>query len=222
MLITLEGIEGAGKTSQLAGIARFLEERGHRCVVTREPGDTPIGRKIRAILLDPENRELVPLSELFLYAADRAQHLAERVLPALAEGKTVICDRFHDATRVYQGAARGIDGDLIDRLNAMVLGDLRPDLTLLFDLPPEVGLARAWKQLGEGERDDRESRFEAEALSFHEKIRAGYLDLAGREPDRFRIVRADEELAAVEAQVLAILAEAIPEKGDRHGGGGSL
>ena len=210
MFITLEGIEGAGKTSQIREIARFLEGRGHECLITREPGDTPIGRKIRSILLDPENKALTSMAELFLYAADRAQHLEERVLPALAAGKTVISDRFHDATRVYQGAARGIDTALIDRINRLVLGDLVPDLTLLFDLPPETGLARAWKQLGDGERDDRESRFEAEALSFHEKVRAGYLRLAESEPARFRVVHAEKGLSEVTEQVLAILGREIP------------
>lgn len=210
MFITLEGIEGAGKTTQIHGIARYLEDRGHQCLITREPGDTPIGRKIRGILLDPENKGLTPMAELFLYAADRAQHLKERVLPALADGKTVICDRFADATRVYQGAARGIDTAVIDGVNRLVLGDLSPDLTLLFDLSPEIGLARAWKQLDDGERDGRESRFEAEALSFHEKIRAGYLLLAEQEPERFRIVDAEKSPGEVRQQVLNIMAGRIP------------
>lgn len=205
MLITLEGIEGSGKSTQMKRIAAHVEARGRRCLLTREPGDTPIGKKIRAILLDPENRELCSLSELFLYAADRAQHLEERVLPALAAGCVVVSDRFFDATTAYQGHARGLDLGLIESIHAMVLKGLRPDLTLLLDLPPEVGLGRALSALRAGDRTVSESRFEEEALAFHARVRQGYLALAAGEPDRFVVVDAARPVDEVTVAVLAAI-----------------
>ncbi|BCS96591.1 thymidylate kinase [Desulfoluna limicola] len=209
MLITLEGIEGSGKSTQMKRIAAHLEKKGRRCVLTREPGDTSIGKKIRAILLDPENRELTSLAELFLYAADRAQHLGERVRPCLAAGDVVVSDRFFDATTAYQGYARGLDLEVIEKIHAMVLKDLRPDLTLLLDLPPEVGLKRAISAIESGDRTVAESRFENEALVFHEKVRQGYLALAAKEPGRFVLVDAtltpdevtEEILVAIDARL---------------------
>lgn len=192
MFITLEGIEGSGKTTQLERLAGLLVKNGYATVVTREPGDTSIGKKIRNILLDPENNGMSDLCELFLYGADRAQHLSEVVLPALSSGKTVVCDRFTDATTVYQGAARGISKDLIETIHSVVVKDLRPDLTILFDLDPEIGLARTEKALEEGDRSFDESRFEREALDFHRRVREGYLALAGKEQDRFLVVDAGQ------------------------------
>jgi len=190
MLITLEGIEGSGKSTQMKRITDHLEKKGRRCVTTREPGDTAIGKKIRAILLDPENSELTSLAELFLYAADRAQHLGQRVLPCLSAGYVVVSDRFFDATTAYQGYARGLDLEVIETIHTLVLKGLRPDLTLLLDLPPEVGLRRALSALEAGDRTVDESRFEQEALAFHEKVRAGYLAIAHREPERFVVIDA--------------------------------
>ena len=192
MFITFEGIEGSGKTTQIHHTRIFLESMGYICVTTREPGDTRIGQQIRKILLDPENRELVPQAELFLYAADRAQHIRERILPALHAGHTVICDRFADATTVYQGYARGIDLQIINDLHRQVLGDLKPDVTYLFDLDPHMGLERAWNAIRGGGRNSDESRFEQETLAFHDKVRKGYLDLAEKEPHR--IVMLDASL----------------------------
>lgn len=209
MFITLEGGEGSGKTSQIKKIENYFNGRGFETMVTREPGDTPIGKKIRAILLDPESRDLTPMAELMLYAADRAQHVEERILPALADGKVVICDRFFDATTVYQGAARGIDMDVIRRLHKIVLGALKPDLTLLLDVDPEVGLSRAWKDVEGGRRDNSESRFEMEALAFHHKVRQGYLDLAAEESERFQVVDAGRNAGEVEQAILAILKKRI-------------
>jgi dTMP kinase len=206
MFITLEGIEGSGKTTQLPHMVAYLRQAGHRCIVTREPGGTRIGRKIRAILLDPENSGLDSTAELLLYTADRAQHLAECVRPALAAGQTVLCDRYFDATRVYQGVARGLDSALVNHLHDLALGGLLPDLTFLLDLPAEVGLARALKQIAAGARSGRETRFEQEALQFHEKVRAGYLALAGREPGRIRVIDADRSEAEVRRDMLAVLA----------------
>lgn len=190
MFITLEGIEGSGKTTQLKRLAGLLVKNGYTTVVTREPGDTSIGKKIRSILLSPENRGMSDLCELFLYGADRAQHLAEVIIPALSSGKTVVCDRFTDATTVYQGAARGISKELIDIIHSVVVKDLKPDLTILFDLDPATGLARTEKALAAGARSVDESRFEMETLEFHRRVREGYLALAAAERDRFLVVDA--------------------------------
>ncbi len=212
MFITLEGIEGSGKTTQVTHIVHFMEQNKINCVVTREPGGTLIGEKIRTILLDPENRDLDSVSELLLYAADRAQHVKTKVLPLLLSGKTVICDRFFDATIAYQGFARGLDMELINRLNSIVLDDLRPDMTILFDLPASTGLERAWKQLNVGARASTESRFEKETLEFHKKVRAGYLKLADREPNRFRIVDASMDEIQVKDKIFEILSRHLENK----------
>jgi len=188
MFITLEGIEGCGKTTQIQLLSTFFKNRGHSCVLTREPGGTALGEKIRAILLDPASTELVPTAELLLYMADRAQHINSLIKPCLAEGKVVLCDRYFDATVVYQGFARGLDTEIICDLHRLIFDDLKPDITFLLDLAPQIGLARAWKQLDNGTRSDTESRFEAETISFHEKVRAGYLELARRQPERIRVV----------------------------------
>ena len=215
MFITLEGIEGSGKTTQIKHITDYLNQLGVPCIITREPGDTHIGKKIRSILLDPENKGLDPLSELFLYAADRAQHLKERIRPALEDGKTVVCDRFFDATTAYQGFARGIDLDTINRIHQLVLGDLKPDLTILFDMSPEEGLQRAWKQVHEGSRTTAETRFENEEISFHNKVRSGYLELARSEPERFRIVDASKSAEQVREKIIILIDEAISKRSDK-------
>lgn len=205
MFITIEGIEGSGKTTQIKNIVEFLESKGYDCVVTREPGGTKIGEKIRSILLDPENRDMEPVCELLLYCSDRAQHIKELINPALSEGKTIICDRFFDATLVYQGYARGLDIDLITGLHKMTVDGLKPDITILLDLLPEIGLSRAWKQINNGSRSGEETRFEKETLSFHEKIRAGYLELARLEPKRFRIIDASKSENQVKQQIINAL-----------------
>jgi dTMP kinase len=190
MFITFEGIEGAGKTTQIRYLSEYLSNQGYDCLITREPGGTEIGRQIRAILLDPDNDDLDPMTELLLYMADRIQHVRRVVLPALRDGKTVLCDRYVDATIVYQGVARGLDIERIRELHQILLDNLKPDMTFLFDLPPEIGLSRAWRQIKNGTRTKDETRFEKERLCFHEKVREGYLSLAGMEPSRFRIINA--------------------------------
>jgi dTMP kinase len=190
MFITLEGIEGSGKTTQIGRLVEFLEDRGSECVTTRQPGGTRIGETIRSILLDPANSALEPMTELLLYMADRSQHIYELIRPCLKAGKTVVCDRYFDATVVYQGFARGLNIELIQQLHQILFDDLKPDITLLLDLAPQIGLQRAWQQLNTGQRSEHESRFEAETVAFHEKVRAGYLELARLEPGRFRIVDA--------------------------------
>jgi len=159
-------------------------------VMTRQPGGTLIGENIRAILLDPASTALEPMTELLLYLADRCQHIYELIRPCLDAGKAVVCDRYFDATVVYQGFARGLNIELIQKLHQILFDDLKPDMTLLLDLAPEVGLKRAWQQLNNGQRSGHESRFEAETLAFHEKVRAGYLELARLEPERFQIINA--------------------------------
>ncbi len=202
MLITLEGIEGSGKTTQINYIAGYLKDLGHECVITKEPGGTEIGGKIRSILLDPANKIIHPLTELLLYAADRVQHIKEFIAPALEDGKIVICDRFHDSTTVYQGFTRGVDLGLIHQLNKLVLDGVEPDITFVLDLPPEVGLERAWKQINNGSRSDMETRFENEKLDFHKNIRKGYLKLAKSEPDRFVVIDASVEAVDVREAII--------------------
>ena len=202
MFITLEGIEGSGKTTQIRHIAQFLKQRGLTCLLTREPGATRVGKSIRAILLDPQNKHLHPHTELLLYMSDRLQHVKEIISPALLMGKTVLCDRFYDATVVYQGFARGIDIQMIHTLHKMLLDGIQPDITFLLDLPPEEGLARAWKQIENGSRTDTETRFERETLRFHQRVRQGYLELAHQEPNRFRIIDAMHTEADVKHAIL--------------------
>ncbi len=189
LFITLEGVEGSGKTTQIPRLAEFLESRGMECVRTREPGGTAIGARLRAVLLDPGNHHLHPLCELLLYEADRVQHVAEVIVPNLSAGRAVVCDRFFDATTVYQGYARRLSRERIQDLHDWLFAGLVPDLTLIFDLPAEVGLSRARARLADD--GTGEGRFEEEQLKFHERVRAGYLDLARENPGRFRVVDAD-------------------------------
>lgn len=201
MLITLEGGEGAGKTTQILHLAEWFQRRGTNCLLTREPGGTPLGKSIRALLLNPENQGMAPETELMLYMADRAEHVHHVISPALAAGRTVLCDRFFDATLVYQGFARGLPTERLLQLHHLVLGGLRPRLTLLLDLPAEVGLARARGQLAKGARAPAESRFEREAIGFHRRVREGYLSLARQEPDRFCIIDAGRGEERVQADI---------------------
>lgn len=205
MFITLEGIEGSGKTTALTGLVAFLEKRGHVCQVTREPGGTPFGRRLRGILLDPDIGHLDPRAELLLYCADRVQHVHAVVQPALAADRIVVCDRFLDATLAYQGGARGLGMDLIRAVHRLMLPPLMPNLTFLFDLDPRIGLARARAALAGGQRQRGESRFEDEALAFHEAVRRNYLALARMEPDRFVVVDAAASPREVLHQMTAAL-----------------
>ncbi len=211
MFITFEGIEGAGKTTQIVQAADWLRNRGYDCLVTREPGSTEIGAKIRAILLDPANRALDHRAELLLYMADRAHHIGTVVKPALEAGKTVLCDRYFDATLAYQGYARGLDISLLKSLHRLALDDFMPDLTLLLDLSPETGLSRAWQAVESGARNLSETRFEEEKLDFHRKVRNGYLDIARKEPARFRIIDASLTPDQVCREILEALQPCFPE-----------
>jgi dTMP kinase len=197
VFITFEGIEGCGKSTQAKRLGKTLDRMGIAHVMTLEPGGTAIGRKMRRMLLDSRNKALTPLAELMLYAADRAQHVEEVIKPALRGGMWVICDRFSDATVVYQGTARGQDAKLIRFLNNLVTDGIRPDLTFLLECPVEVGLRRALGRNMKGQ-----DRFEKEALSFHHKVRSGYLDLARRNKKRFVILDAAASRKELEVQIL--------------------
>ena len=189
MFITFEGIEGCGKSTQVGRLADRLDDLEVPYTLTLEPGGTKIGQNIRQILLDSRNQDLSPLAELFLYAADRAQHVVEVVKPALEQGKWVLCDRFSDATVAYQGFARRQDMDLITLINRKVCRGIEPDVTFLLDCPVEIGLRRA---LSRNKRNhiEAQGRFEREKEAFHQAVREGYLTLAKEESKRFVIVDA--------------------------------
>lgn len=191
--VTFEGIEGCGKTTQIRHLTARLEGKRLPFLLTREPGGTEIGDKIRQILLSSENSRMEPVTEFFLYVAARAQHIAQIVLPALREGKTVLCDRFTDATLAYQGNGRGLNIAWLEEIHDRFLQGLKPDLTFLLDLPVEEGLRRAWQRMEN--QALKEDRFEKEALAFHQRVREGYLLLARREPDRIVVLdgRKDEQ-----------------------------
>ena len=193
--ITLEGGEGVGKSSNLEFIRALLEAAGKTVIVTREPGGTPLGEQVRALLLDHRHDGMSADAELLLMFAARAEHLAQIVRPALAEGKWVVCDRFTDATYAYQGGGRGIAAERIAALEEWVQGALRPDLTLLLDAPVAVGMARAGRRAGGADR------FEQEQTAFFERVRATYLERARRFPQCYRVIDAGEELVAVREQL---------------------
>jgi dTMP kinase len=200
--ITIEGGEGAGKSTMMDRVADWLESRGHVVVRTREPGGTELAESLRTILLDRNNDSLCSLTELLLMFASRAQHLAEVIRPALARGETVLCDRFTDATWAYQGGGRQVPGEEIAALEQLVHGDLQPDLTLLLDLPVATGMKRA------SLRSDYD-RFEAESLAFFERVRSAYLARAGEQSQRFEVIDASQEIEAVWEQIAAVLQQRI-------------
>jgi dTMP kinase len=189
-LITFEGIDGCGKTTQIRLLGKYLTERGIDFISTREPGGTDLGREIRSALLDGAKGSVEPAAELLLYAADRAQHVRQVVLPSLAAGITVLSDRFYDATTVYQGYARGFDLGLVRQLNEFAAGGVKPDLTLLFDLDVEAALSRMRKRLDETTGISAPDRLDLEPLEFHRRVRQAYLEIAALEPQRFRIIPA--------------------------------
>jgi dTMP kinase len=199
--ITLEGIEGAGKSTVAKYVGDWLAGQGIPVRLTREPGGTPLAERVRGIVLERGTEQVSAVTETLLMFAARALHVENVIAPSLRAGEWVVCDRFTDATRAYQGCGRGVDAALIDSLARAVHPQLTPDCTLLLDLPVAAGLARA-RERGGGSAD----RFEAETVSFFEKVRAGYLTLAGREPVRIRVIDAAAPLAEVQRQVAAILA----------------
>ena len=199
MFITFEGPEVAGKTTILAKIATRLKEL-EEILVTREPGGIKIAEKIRAVILDPEHVEMNERTEALLYAAARSQHYFERVAPALQQHKIVLCDRFIDSSLAYQGYARGLGIEEVLEINQFAIGHIMPDITILFDIEPKVGLARI------AANDGREvNRLDKESLAFHEKVREGYKKVAEMYPERTIIIDADDEISAVEEKVWQVL-----------------
>lgn len=192
--ITVEGIEGTGKSTNIGFLTSLIEANGFEVVCTREPGGTPMAEKIRQLLLDHGQEPLPEIAELLLFFASRSLHLCNAILPALNEGKWVVCDRFTDASRAYQGSGRGLDLDRIERLAEWVQEGLEPDITILLDAPAEIGMQRAT------ERGDAD-RMDSEELSFYQRVRTGYLTLADMHPGRFAVIDASQSLDQVQASI---------------------
>lgn len=202
MFITFEGTEGSGKTTVLREITKRLQEG--RYITTREPGGVPIAEAIRSVILDERSTAMDEWTEAYLYTAARRQHLIERVIPALNEGKIVLCDRFIDSSLAYQGYARGLGIDTVESINRIVIGTYMPDLTIYFDVPPEVGLQRIFKN-----RSDEVNRFDQESLNFHKKVYEGYTKVRERFPERIRTVDASQSIEQVIEEVWKIVEDAI-------------
>ena len=201
--ISLEGPEGAGKTTQLKLLTTFLREEGIEHVITRDPGGTSLGKPIRRILLSTES-VISPIAELLLYEADRSQNVSEIIMPALQAGKLVLCDRYIHSTLAYQGYGRKIDFELINTLNRIATGGLLPEMTILFDIESSSGLAR----LHPGGHD----RLEREALEFHQSVRGGYLELSRQEPSRWRVIDAGAAMSKVQDELRKLVLEAVRGK----------
>jgi dTMP kinase len=199
-LITVEGGEGAGKSSNLAYVQTLIEAAGKAVLFTREPGGTPLGESIRELLLGHQHTGMAEETELLLMFAARAEHLQRKIVPALEAGTWVLCDRFTDASYAYQGAGRGIAQQRIEVLENYVQGSLRPDLTLLLDLPVETGLQRAGKR-------SSPDRFESETWDFFEKVRQGYLSRAAKEPERIKVIDASPTLEQVQQQIAQVIGD---------------
>jgi len=209
MFITFEGIEGSGKSLQIARAHAYLQRKGFPCLLTREPGGTDFGLALRKVLLSADGSRREPWCELLLYLADRYQHLKELIEPALKRDLVVLCDRYQDATRAYQGAARGIAQSEIEKVTQL-LGIIEPDKTILLDLEAEEGLSRARRRNSSDPTAAAEGRFEAEDLSFHKRVREAYLELAGRFPERIHIVQASESPDKVSSQISDLLDRWLP------------
>jgi len=200
--ISLEGVEGCGKSTQIERLKRHLEESGYRVDLTREPGGTPIGEAIRAILLDNANNAMCDVAELLLYEAARAQHIEERIRPAIEQGVVVISDRFADSTTAYQGAGRGLDDQTVAALHEIAVAGLWPDLTIVLDVPAREGLARV-------KRYRETDRIEQESLQFHERVRNGFLQLAEQNPGRIKVVDGARPADEVTRDVIALVSRLL-------------
>lgn len=209
LFVTFEGIEGSGKTTLIQRLVDTLSYMGVNIRITREPGGSILGSSIREILLAPDNQGLSDTAELMLFAADRAQHITEVIAPALERNMIVLCDRFSDATTAYQGYGRGLPLPMIEAVDAAARQGIEPDLTVLLDLPVEVGLPRALtRNQGDG---GREARIDNEDKTFHERVRQGYLDLAQGAPERFLVLDATGDPARLEQQVLREIRKRFPD-----------
>jgi dTMP kinase len=200
--VSFEGIEGCGKTTQIALLSEYLKKHSVPHTITREPGGTAVGEGIRKILLNSETIHLTTASELLLFYASRSQNIQEKIKPALDRGEMVICDRYYHASMAYQGYGRGIPLDFIQKLTSLVCAPYRPDVTFLLDIEPEVGLARA--RARNHSRTEDEGRFEAEDLEFYNRVRDGYLELAS-EDERIQLIYADRPIEAVHRHLLTLL-----------------
>jgi len=214
MFITFEGIEGCGKSTQILLLRDYLVRQGRKVVLTREPGGSALGQPLRRILLGPEGEGTCALAELFLYLADRAQHVHEVIVPALDAGSVVLCDRFTDSTLVYQGAGRGLDADMLHSLNQVAVRNREPDLTLILDLPVETGLDRARGRNAQSGLTVQEGRFEAESLAFHRRVRQGYQRLAAAHPKRCALIPGDGSVEQVAALIQDRIGKALNPQQD--------
>lgn len=216
--ITIEGVEGAGKSTLRSGLADAARANGREVIVTREPGATTLGKALRSLLLDPDGGAITPLAELMLFAADRAQHVAELIQPALDRGAVVLCDRFTHSTLAYQGYGRGVALTELEALNELVTAGLKPDFVLLLDLDPEIGLKRARRRvekstagfnvsasISKGHLSGQHDRIEQQPLEFHRRVREGFLELAKRETDRFAVLDASKKPQQIVEDALAAL-----------------
>mgnify|MGYP001047070171 CR=1 FL=1 len=204
-LITFEGVEGSGKTTQARLLAEYLKTLGYQVILSREPGGTEIGERIRRILLDNQLKQMHPLTELFLYLASRNQHTREKIIPALQAGRIVIVDRYADSSVAYQGHGRELGEKLISRLNKLATATIKPDITFLIDLPVRIGQNR--------KRKEEPDRLEQEADSFHERVRNGYLKLARRAPKRIKIISGNQPADEIQNQIRSQVAELLTRKG---------
>lgn len=200
LFISIEGLDGAGKSTQMQFIKEFLEKRSFQVLLTREPGGTNIGEKIREILLDPQHQEMADMTEALLYAASRAQHVEEFILPALKEGKVVLCDRFVDSSIAYQGGARGLGQQAVKDINSFATRGLQPNLQI-FDISPEISLGRI--------HPEKVDRLEQEKVEFHKGVYDTYLSLAKENPNRIKIVKADRGISEISQDIENILVELI-------------
>ncbi len=207
VLITFEGIEGSGKSTQIERLSSYLMDKGLPVLTTLEPGGTPLGTKLREVLLNSKADEIIPLSELFLYLAERAQHVREMIIPALSEGKIVISDRFLDATVAYQGYGRNLDLTLIEKLNGLASQGIKPDLTILLDMETTSGIERA-RRGGKGDRLEKEGNF------FHNRVREGYLRIAALEPERVKIVNASDSVDTITVTIRKYVDELLAGRPD--------
>ncbi|MBI1871501.1 MAG: dTMP kinase [Chlamydiae bacterium] len=206
-LITIEGPEGSGKTTLSKELHRLLKKKGHPVFLTHEPGASSLGKELRKILLhSSQEGKVSPLAELFLFEADRAQHVEEVILPLFNQGKIVLCCRFYDSTTAYQGYGRGFDFKMVQQLNQIAARGLTPDLTLLLDISPRKGLPRVWKARG------HQDRIESEKIVFHDRLRRGFLDLAKKNPRRFRVIDASQGFGEVRKEAMGYLETLLKSK----------
>ncbi len=203
LFITFEGTEGCGKSTQIELLSQWLKSKNKEHILSREPGATQVGKQIRSLLLNRESTDIVPLTELLLYAADRAQHCEQIVRPALKKNIIVLCDRFYDSTTAYQEGGRQLSPKLVQEINQLATQGLKPNLTFLLDLPVELGLKRALKR-GEAQQD-KEDRFEREKIEFHERVRKKYLEIAAEEPKRVFKIIADQSIDKIHENIINIL-----------------